>query len=89
MSEHDELHQWARGAFKPATMHGNMHAMRARAISRSNTHLSATDVIVGLLAVGGGYFIGRYWKRTHGVTQSVHGDTESSYVIGARTLAAR
>lgn len=83
----DDLHDWAKRTFRPARMTGSPAAMRARALRASP--VTASDILIAVAAIGGGYLIGREWKRSRS-TIVIHGvSSRNPYLVGTIVLAAR
>ena len=78
-----ELRHWARGAFRPATMSGDLHRMRARELARrEGGDDTVYFAVAGVLALGGGFLLGRWWKRRQATNKP------SPYVAGVDVLGA-
>lgn len=102
-----------RAGFRPVHISGNATALRADALASRQRHMgsrlvahkvheqvsSHIDIIVfGLLAVGGGYLAGRWFKAkrehdqlAHATSNAIHGSpvNVNRYLVGAQVLASR
>lgn len=93
----EELRRWAKSAFRPVKIYGNPRAMRedalasrsagvgSKLIAREPRKVEVGDLylaIAGLLALGGGFLVGRWWARR----RRVEAAAGSSYVRGVDAL---
>lgn len=87
-----ELRHWARGAFKPAVISGDLHRMRERELRRREGGYDiATAAVVAALAIGGGFVLGRWWKLRKLAAQQPP-DTSvkpNLHLVGTDVLGAR
>lgn len=101
-----------RAGFRPVHISGNATALRADALASRQRHMgsrlvarkvheqvssNAGIIVFGLLAIGGGYFAGRWFKAkrehdqlAHATSNAIHGsdESESKYLVGALVLGA-
>lgn len=87
----EELHEWARTAFRPATLRGSLHALRPT----PTLTIGVAEVAVGLgilgVGIAAGVVLRRWWSKRKVPTQ-VNGYEVlggKNYFVGIDALGAQ
>lgn len=89
-----------RIGFRTVPIHGNAAALRADALASRRDHVGSKlmaktvhrareshvgEILVAAAALGGGFLLGRWWKRRQ-ANEAVHGQEHSAYLNGNAIL---
>lgn len=98
----DEIRRWAKSAFRPAKLYGNVSAMRADALASRAAGVGSRRIarepepfvtpleLAALAGISiGAFFVGRWiGKRRRTQAPAIHGATENPYLVGTLALCA-